>query len=185
MIEHFNPAWAFFLAALGIPLARGRWLPGLVIAAPLLGLIQLLTLPLGEHAPLLLFGLELKTLRLDGLSFPFALIFHLIALLTALYALHLRDRLQQVAMLTYMGATIGAVLAGDLITLFVYWELTALTSVFLLWAPGTPRAVRVGMRYLAVQVVSGVLLIGGAVLFYNDTSDIAFGTIGLDAPGGW
>ncbi len=53
--------------------------------------------------------------------------------------------------------------AGDLITLFVFWELTAITSVFLIWARRTERAYRAGMRYLIIQVGSGVLLLAGAL----------------------
>ena len=72
------------------------------------------------------------------------------------------DPVQQVAALIYAGSTIGAVYAGDLITLFVFWELTAIASVFLIWARRTERAYRAGMRYLIIQVGSGVLLLAGA-----------------------
>ncbi len=73
----------------------------------------------------------------------------------------MRDTVQHVAALVYAGAAIGAVFAGDLITLFVYWELTAVASVFLIWAGRTERAYRAGMRYLIIQVGSGVLLLAG------------------------
>ena len=60
------------------------------------------------------------------------------------------------------GRAIGAVFAGDLITLFVYWELTAVSSVFLIWARPHARSLPgSGMRYLIIQVGSGVLLLAG------------------------
>ena len=55
----------------------------------------------------------------------------------------------------------GAVLAGDLVTLFICWELAAVSSVFLIWARRTQRAYRAGMRYLLAQIGSGVLLLAG------------------------
>jgi multicomponent Na+:H+ antiporter subunit D len=83
-----------------------------------------------------------------------------------------------------MGSAVGAVFAGDLITLFVFWELTAISSVFLIWATGTQRSLRAGMRYLIVQIGSGVLLLAGAILIYNDTGSLAFNHIGIDSLGG-
>jgi multicomponent Na+:H+ antiporter subunit D len=72
------------------------------------------------------------------------------------------------------------VYAGDLVTLFVFWELTAITSVFLIWARRTERAYRAGMRYLIIQVGSGVLLLAGALFHVVETGSIGFSTLGLD-----
>jgi multicomponent Na+:H+ antiporter subunit D len=83
----------------------------------------------------------------------------------------------------YVGSAIGAVFAGDLITLFIYWELTAVTSVFLVWAGGTEHAFKAGMRYLIIQVGSGVILLAGVILHFADTGSLDFdkliGTDGL------
>jgi len=85
--------------------------------------------------------------------------------------------------MAYAGAAIGAVFAGDLITLFVYWELTALTSVFLIWARREERAYRAGLRYLLIQVGSGVILLAGIVVHQHQTGSIAFDKLGLDGLG--
>ena len=86
-----------------------------------------------------------------------------------------KDTLQDVAGLTYAGAAIAAAFAGDLITLFAYWELTAITSVFLIWAKRTPEAGKVGTRYLVIQVLSGVILFFGCLLWVRETGSIDFG----------
>ncbi len=96
------------------------------------------------------------------------------AIIAAIYALHVRDPRQHVSALVYAGAAIGAACAGDLITLFVYWELTAISSVFLVWASDSERSYRSGMRYLIIQVGSGVLLLSGAIVRYVETGSIAF-----------
>ena len=75
--------------------------------------------------------------------------------------------------------------AGDFITLFVFWELLALTSAFLIWARGTARSVRAGFRYLIIHVISGVLLLAGALILAHETGDISVRQIGLAGAGGW
>ena len=91
--------------------------------------------------------------------------------------------MQQVAGLIYAGAAIGAVFAGDLVTLFVIWELTAIASVFLIWARRSERSYRAGMRYLIIQVGSGVLLLAGAIVHFDATGSLAFGELGLGSLG--
>jgi multicomponent Na+:H+ antiporter subunit D len=121
----------------------------------------------------------------DRLSRIFALVFCLAAFLGNLYAWHLRDTVQQVAALLYAGAAIGAVFAGDLITLFIYWEGTAISSVFLIWARGTQGAYHTGMRYLLIQVGSGVILLAGVILLYSETGSIAFQRMELGSLATW
>lgn len=180
-----NPALLMIAGGLLLPLLREWPRRLLTIALPLAGLAMLLAMPMGEAGQMQLFGLPLETLRLDKLAFIFSLIFLIAAVLAGVYAWHLRDPMQQSAALIYSGAAIGAVLAGDLITLVVYWEITALSSVLLIWARRTERAYRVGMRYLAIQVTSGVLLLAGAAWRYVATGSIAFETMTLGDPGTW
>ena len=184
MIDSLNPALILVcgsLLALLIP--QGLLRNGFLLALPALSLIQLLGLPDGQYAQVQLFSLTLTTLRLDGLSFAFALVFHIAALLAVIYAWNLRDPVQQVAGLLYPGAALGAVLAGDLVTLFICWELAAVSSVFLIWARRTERAYRAGLRYLVIQVGSGVLLLAGSIVHIRATGSTAFEHLGLDSPG--
>jgi len=97
--------------------------------------------------------------------------------------MHEDDPLQQVAGLAYAGSALGAVLAGDMLTLFLYWEGTAIFSVFLIWASRTESAYHAGMRYIIIQVASGVLLLAGALLHYNTTGSLEFTLLGLDGVG--
>src|SRR5690554_1516344 len=180
-----NPALLMVAAGLLAPLMPNRLLGPLALVAPAAGLLMLCLLPEGSHGMVSLYGMELTTRRIDGLSFVWAVIFHIAAALAGLYAWHVKDRMQQSAALVYAGAAIGAVLAGDLVTLFLYWELTALSSVLLIWAGRNDRAYKVGLRYLIIQVISGLLLMAGAIVHYRATGSIAFDQLGLDAPGAW
>ncbi|MEQ8799848.1 MAG: Na(+)/H(+) antiporter subunit D [Salinisphaeraceae bacterium] len=180
-----NPALVVMAGGLLAMMAPRAWLGALAVTLPALGLMLLWQLPTGTYAPATLFGLDLVTIRIDGLSRIWATIFHIAGGLAGLYAWHVRDRLQHAAALVYAGAGIGAVLAADLVTLFIYWELTAIASVFLIWARGTARSYRVGMRYLVIQIISGLLLMAGAIIHYRATGSLAFDHLGLETPGGW
>ncbi|WP_144395307.1 Na(+)/H(+) antiporter subunit D [Pleionea sediminis] len=180
-----NPAilmMAGGLLALTLPKRLlGLW----AVIVPTLSLFWFLYLPEGESGQLTLLGMELITLRIDHLSFIWTVIFHIAATLAGLYAWHVKDRQQQVSALIYSGAAIGAVLAGDLVTLFIYWELTALSSVMLIWASRTEAANRAGFRYLVIQVISGLLLMSGALVIYQTGGSLKFEHIGLEGLSGW
>lgn len=155
------------------------------LAAPLIGLALVWSTPLGTVEQAELFGLLLEPLRLDALSFPFAVVFLIAAFLNGIYALHQDDRLQDAAALVYAGAGLGAVLAGDLVTLFIFWEVTAISSAFLIWAARTERAYRATMRYLAWQVGSGLLLLAGIVVYWHATGSLGFEPMSLAGLAAW
>jgi len=67
----------------------------------------------------------------------------------------------------------------------VFWEILALTSVFLIWARRSSRSLTSGLRYLLVNVVSGVLLLAGALIHAHRTGSIAFTYLGLDGLASW
>jgi len=179
-----NPALLMMLGALGVPLLRGWPRRVLMVALPVGGLVLLWLLPEGTGATLELFGLVLNPMRIDGLSRVFATGFLVAALLTSIYALHLRDSLQQTVILVYAASAVGGALAGDLLTLFVFWELAGLSSAFLIWAGRTERSHRAAMRYLVAQVLSGLLLLAGIVVRVGAGEGLEFSYIGLGGPGG-
>ncbi len=185
MIADLSPGLVLILGAVAVPLLRGRARALYLLALPVLAFVQLVGLPYGESGAVHVLGLDLVTLRVDRLSAVFGYIFLIAALLGAIYALHVDDTVQHVAGLVYAGSAIGAVFAGDLVTLFVYWEGTAVASVFLIWASRNERAFAAGMRYLVVQVGSGVLLLGGVILLYRETGSIAFAGMELRSAGSW
>jgi multicomponent Na+:H+ antiporter subunit D len=184
MSAEFSPGLILILGSVLVPLLRGRARSIYLIALPLAGLAYLVWLPYGEYGKVAFLGQELVLVRADRLSLLFGYIFMIAAWLMAIYAWHVKEAAQHVAALVYSGAAVSAVFAGDLLTLFVFWELTAVSSVVLIWARGTERAYRAGMRYLIIQLSSGVLLMLGALVRLDETGSLAFGHVGLDAPGG-
>ena len=185
MTSSIPPAFVFLAGAIAISLLPARLRQLLLLAIPLVGGLNLWAIWNGANGlDIGLFDARLSLLRVDSLSFLFGLLFHVAAFLGAVFALHVRDRLQQVGALLYAGAALGAVFAGDLISLFIFWELATLGSVLLILARRAPRASRAGMRYLVFQLVSGLLLLGGVVVLIGDTGSVAFEHIGIGSLGG-
>jgi len=186
MFDILPPVFLFVFAAIILPaLPRGSARGLVTLIIPIISAWIIWNAPSGMHAQTTLFGLEVTLMRVDRLSTIFGLIFSLAAFLSAIYAWHVRDAMQQIATLVYAGTAIGAVFAGDLISLFIYWEGTALASVFLIWARRTEGAYKTGMRYLIIQIGSGVLLIGGIALRYQATGSISFDLMTGDGPQSW
>ncbi len=184
MSADFPVALILILGSVLVPFLRGKLRLAYMLLLPLAAFAQLLVLPHGAFGQVELFGQTLVPMRVDRLSLLFGYIFLIASLLNVIYALHVKDTVQHVAGLIYAGSAIGAVFAGDLMTLFVYWELSAVSSVLLIWARHTDTAFRTGLRYVLIQLLSGMFLLAGALLHWRATGSLEFGLIGLAGPGG-
>ena len=120
----------------------------------------------------------------DNLSLPFAIVFHIAAFITIIYGAHKDDWKESVAVISYAGAAIAALHAGDLFTLFFWWEATAFTSVFLILGGNTTRAYRAAFRYIVIQVGSGMFLLAGAILFLYSNGNAILGQMSIDDTSG-
>jgi multicomponent Na+:H+ antiporter subunit D len=174
MLWGIPPGLLLILGALLVPLLPGAWRKAYMTILPLAGLWALAGAENGVFYSFTFFTYEIVPVRIDGLSLVFGYIFHIAAILSVVFAWHNDDTVEQMAGLAYAGSGIGAVFAGDLITLFIYWEAMAITSVFMIWARRSDAAYRAGMRYLIIQIGSGVLLLSGAILMAHQTGSVAF-----------
>ena len=179
MIEGLHPALILLLGGLSLFALPPKARAVASVLFPLLSLVQLWGYPLGTTWDYELMGMSLTLVSLDKMSFLFALLFHIAAFLATIYAFHVRDVVQQATGLMYAGSAVGAVAAGDLVTLFVFWELLAVTSVFQIWARRTERSFGAGMRYLLVHISSGLLLLVGAMYVFRATGDLSIRSVQL------
>ena len=140
------PASPLLLGAVLVAFTRGPLRALVMLAAPLLGAWGVYQLEPGTVVEFQMMGLQLTPVRVDALSILFGYLFHLAALIGVVFSLHIKDRMQDVAALAYAGSAVGAVFAGDLLTLFVFWELLAVTSVFLVLARRSKHSLATGMR---------------------------------------
>jgi multicomponent Na+:H+ antiporter subunit D len=104
----------------------------------------------------------------------FGYVFVVITFLGGIYGYHVKDTAEKTASLLYAGSALGVVFAGDLFTLVIFWEIMAISSVYLIWARRTPQSSSAGMRYLMVHIFGGSLLTGGVLLHIVQTGSIEF-----------
>ena len=173
MISSFPPGLIMMIGALLIP-----FLPHIIRQIYMMALILLsayaLTLGFGIHSKIDVMDFEFIIFQSDTLTLPFAIIFHIAAILNVIYGAHEKHWNQHVAIMSYSGAAIAAVHAGDLFTLFIWWEATAFTSVFLILASKTQRSYKSAFRYILIQVGSGMFLLAGAILLMSETGSAEF-----------
>jgi len=121
--------------------------------------------------------------RVDGLTMVFAYIMTLMCIIGTIYGLHVEDDFQHIAAWLYVAGSLGVIFCGDYLVLFLFWELMAFASVFLVWFRRRPESQAVGYRYLLVHTAGGLALLAGLILRYQTTGgDLSFGPIGVDSP---
>ena len=179
MIEWIHPGLILILGAWVLPLLRGRIKRVAMIVLPAAAVVDCLFLMTpGTHGVVNFLGQELVFGRVDSLSLIFSYVFSIIALLGMIYALHVKEDSQHVASLVYAGGALGVTFAGDFLSLYVFWELLAISSVLLVFLRREQSAVEAGFRYLLVHVFGGLLLLAGIALHWAQTGSIAFGDMG-------
>ena len=183
MTDPVPPVIIFVVGALLVPFIKGRWKGAFLLAIPVVGLINLISIGEGTHWVVGFLDYRLVFGRVDRLSLLFGYIFHIISFIAILYSLHVKDNLQLMAGLVYAGSALGAIFAGDLFSFFVFWEMLTVSSIFLIWARRTNAALGAGFRYLLVHAAGGLCLLAGIVLHVNQTGSIQFGYLGLNGLG--
>ena len=175
------PFFIFVAGAALICLLPQRWQGRSSLIITIAALLNFLSISQGVYWEVAILDYKLTLGRVDTLGYLFCLLFHIAAVIAALFAVHVRDPIQNISALLYAGGAVGATLAGALISLFIFWEIMAVASSFLIWARRSPQSNAAGLRYLIVQVLSGVLLLSGTIVFYWEKGSTSFNTIGLDS----
>ena len=186
-----HPAFALLLGGLLAAVLRGRFASMVLVIAPILGFWQVYMLEVGSLSTMTLFGYEILGVEVDKQAKVFGYLFHLAALVAGIYSFHLRDPWQISMALLYAASAVGVAFAGDMISLFLWWEGLAITSVFQIWGRKTKEAEESGFRYLFFHVSSGLLLLAGILFRYHGEGDSALSleplTEALETgdPGSW
>lgn len=179
-----HPALPIAAAAVLVGLLGVRAGRILAVAAPLGAALVVLGLPDGTRWETTVLGLELVPVRMDALARVFALAFSLFAALAGLYAFAERGRTVRAGGLGLSAAGVGLVLAGDLLTLAFFWELTAVFSAMIVAVSDRPGARGAAARYLLLHVVGGTCLVAGIALRIPEAG-LAPERIPLDGPSGF
>ena len=179
MNNYFPPALIFIIGALFIPLLKGKVKSAFMLLLPVLSFIILVNIPEGKYWVFNLLDYDLILGRVDRLSQVFGYIFTIISFIAILFALKVDDDLQYVAGLIYAGGALGVTFAGDLFSLYIFWEIMAVASTFLILARRTIKSQAAAFRYILVHIFGGLCLLAGIVLYFRQTGTLEFSYIGL------
>lgn len=183
-----NPGFLLILAGLIAYVARHSIARGIVtIGGPLLGLVALI-FHQAQGIPLStvdFMDLTLVLYQVERVSIVFGTAFLIAALIHSIYALHEEDPVQDAASLVFAGAATSAVFAGDLMVLFIFWEIATLAAALLIFRAGTDDAYKAALRFLGIQILGGIFLLEGVIFMLKDYGDVGFRVLEIEGKGAW
>ncbi len=177
-----HPAMILIAGSLLLPLVPARLKKAYLLLVPLLTFLHTIGMAQGMFGQVQFLDWTLVFGRVDRLSVVFGYIMSLTCVIATLYGLHVKEDAQHAAAWIYVAGSLGTIFAGDLLTLFVFWELMAFSSVFLIWFRRSPESLSAGFRYLLVHVAGGMSLLAGIVLHCKATGSWAFSSFDVHHP---
>ncbi|HUL36096.1 MAG TPA: Na(+)/H(+) antiporter subunit D, partial [Thermodesulfobacteriota bacterium] len=177
MIKSVPPAFLFILGALLIPVFKEKLKPWYLLAVPIIAFVDLVSMETGANWVYPFLNYELIFAKVDRLSVVVGYIFILIGFLAILYSIRVRENGQQMAAFLYVGSSLGVVFAGDYFTLFAFWEIMAMSSVFLIWYRREKESLNAGFRYLLMHLFGGGALLIGILIHAFSKGSISVGPL--------
>ncbi len=172
-IEFFHPSAYYIIGGLLIPLLKGRVKQGYMLLLSLLAFFAVVNMPHGVYGVYEFLSWELTFGNVDKLSKVFAYIFTIMGVIGVIYSFHVENDGEHLSAFYYIGGSLGVTFAGDFLTLFLFWEIMAFSSVFLVWYRKIPSSVDSGFRYLLWHVIGGLILFSGIMIQYSVSGDLS------------
>lgn len=173
-LHNLPPGLILLFGAFLVPLLKGRIRNLYVIVLPALAFFHISQLNSSDSLSLPFLDLNLDLLRADMWSKAFGYIFTLNAFAAFIYGYYQKKSTEFVAALFYIGSALMVVFAGDIVTLYVFWEAMAVASVYLVLASKTKQSFQAARRYILVHVCGGLVLLAGVILHINNTGSTTF-----------
>ncbi|MFT4807813.1 MAG: multicomponent Na+:H+ antiporter subunit D [Paraglaciecola sp.] len=156
--EVFSPAFILLIAAVLIGLVKGHARTAVILLAPIITLWAIWQIPDGVQGTIKFLSYNIEPVEGSPLRRLFATIFAIMVFVGGLYSFRIARWYELAAAFAYAAGAIGVCFAGDLITMFLYWELMAIFSTIVVWCGGTPGARAAGIRYAIMHLLGGVVL---------------------------
>jgi multicomponent Na+:H+ antiporter subunit D len=158
VFEMLSPALILLVAAILIAMLKGLPRTIVVLLAPALTLWAVWQIPDGVQGTVKFLSYYIEPVEGSPLRRLFATVFAIMVFVGGLYAYRVARGYELAAAFAYAAGAVGVCFAGDLITLFIYWELMALFSTIVVWCGGTPAARAAGIRYAIMHLLGGIVL---------------------------
>ena len=185
MTDPVAPAVYLLAGALLIAVTRGKPRAGIILLAPLVTLWSVWQVPDGVVLAFDFLGQRIEPVEGSPLRRLFATIFAFMAFGGGLYAFRQASRMEITASFGYAAGAVGVAFAGDLITLFVFWECMAIFSTIIVWCGNSSGAMKAGMRYAVMHVFGGVILMAGIIGVAVDTGSIEVRALSAESVPAW
>lgn len=106
------------------------------------------------------------------LGFLFCLVYLVIGILGKLFSMYRDNYIEKALILIYIGSAVSVVFSGDFITFYIFWEIMAIASTFIIWSANTNASQAAGTRYLLIHLFGGIILLIGIVGLSFATQDL-------------
>lgn len=155
-----------------------------MLTLPLACLALVWLIPIGDHMSIKFLEYSLMPVTASVEGRLFATIFCLAIFITNIYALDQKSKIEITGAFIYAGSAIGVTFCGDLVSLFIFWEIMTFGSTLIIWSNGksNPNAFAAGLRYLFVHLFGGVVLMSGIIWHTMLTGSIEFSRFSADHP---
>lgn len=165
MIDMLHPGLLLLMGAVLMAVLPNKFTRFLMPAAAIIALLSVLTMTAESKMVLhIMPTLSLQLMKTDRLSMAFTFIFTVGAVLAGIYNCSTKNRFEAAAETAYAGSAISVVLAGDWISMLVFWELMAIASWLVVISARTKAATKAGFRYLLIHMLGGNLLLVGIIM---------------------
>ncbi|MDH7943206.1 Na(+)/H(+) antiporter subunit D [Pseudohongiella sp. SYSU M77423] len=181
----FPPAFIMIIGAMLLPVVRDSFRPVLLVLVPLLTLLMIWNLDDGVLLSARFLGYEVELVEASNVRRLFATIFALMAMIGGFFAFRHAKVAELSAAMAYAAGAVGVSFAGDLITLFLFWEFMALFSTIVVWCGGTEEARRAGIRYGIMHLIGGIILKIGIEGVAIQTGSIEIQALQLESFATW
>ncbi|TVR68387.1 MAG: hypothetical protein EA427_10770 [Spirochaetaceae bacterium] len=113
----------------------------------------------------------------EGIYFSAFLVFLFLGVILFLNILRQKEGRYAFPAAVHVAAGVLAILARDIMTLLVAWEVLAFSAFILIRGTGTARGRRISLRYLVIQVTGGVFFFFAALLHFGETGSLVTGIL--------
>lgn len=179
------PGLILILGALFLPGFIGNARKTLMLLLPVLTMYMIWAVPDGVQLTIPFLDYTLEPLEGDKLSRLFATIFTLMAFVGGIFALNQKSDIELMSAYAYAGGAVGVAMAGDLLTVFVFWEFMAVASTLVIWSARTKESYSASMRYIIVHLFGGVILMIGILGQVYASGSVEFGAMKADSWWTW
>ena len=120
MISSITPGLIYILGGLISLALKGNIQKIFILFIPIIALFQLLNLNVSDPINIEFLMTNLTLFRLDNLSYSFTLVMILSSLAAFIYGVTIVKHTEYASACLYIGSAISVILAGDLITLYIF-----------------------------------------------------------------